>query len=744
MAFSELRVHGVSGTPPRELLYSDPVSYDHTDPYARVYEANRDGPGVKAFHWGSLTSGTRATAFWLLLTPFMLANLAGWMAPTRRWVQAFIRLTGLSISALLVAQGAVVLINYVNQIVAGQTYHNLAVAGGAIALGLGYLTIVWRLSTQSLVEKMSSPQKFWLLMGASEESLCPPDIKREEIVCHTIDPAPGAKLADRELWVRQSVLHRLRRQHLSAGILVIPIAVELSLGPSPVLPLSLLVALLVVIDMLFFSDSGRPGRMVRFASRFNVHLAFALWGWSVWRLFDSDLPRDSWPHIHQLVLYVAFLTGVGALGTLVTQLVSRKGHPGQSFLPLSALAIASLVGGAMGVAAALFAELASYRFLGDLNPFEFSEGFDISETEIMKNGGAWTVQAMLCFLMAMVFFAALAAWKKTDRPLPEPDHGRAMAVLRRVTYHADWVFGGTGIVAALLAVPPVYLSCRLFRTIRGCDPVLLQDAAFETFLPAVALGIGALMFLALVVAVFPISKGLSVLTLVLSVLIVWLVNDEKVEEGLVWRVPLIDLPVRPLKFLDLCVIVIVFGLAFFIVRSIIGGFGDPEKRRKVGVLWDVGSFWPRWFHPLAPPSYAPHAIKRLRQALKSGEIEVLTAHSQGSVIACVTLGQRRSPVPRAFVTYGSPLGLLYARLFPFIGVQELIEQVSTRAGQGAHWINLWRDTDPLGGAKLPGMGRNRRIEEGVGHSQYELTEAFIEAREDAVAGPTSLTDSGDS
>ena len=151
MAFSELRVHGMSGTPPRDLLYSDPVSYDRSDPYARIYESNRDGREVKAFHWGSLTSGSRITAFWLLLSPFMLANLAGWMASTRPLVQAFIRVTGLFISGLLVAQGSVVLISHVNQIVEGKDYQTWAVMGGAVLLALLYLTIAWRLSTQSLL-----------------------------------------------------------------------------------------------------------------------------------------------------------------------------------------------------------------------------------------------------------------------------------------------------------------------------------------------------------------------------------------------------------------------------------------------------------------------------------------------------------------------------------------------------------------------------------------------------------------
>ncbi len=174
MAYSELRVHGMSGTPPRDLLYSDPVSYDRSDPFARIYESNRDGKEVKAFHWGSLTSGSRITAFWLLLMPFMLANLAGWMASTKSRVQAFIRLTGLFITCLLVAQLALVTISMVNEIFDEQTYHAAAVAGGAAVLALVFLSVLWRLSAQSLLEPMTTRDKFRLLFGLGRHGLEPP------------------------------------------------------------------------------------------------------------------------------------------------------------------------------------------------------------------------------------------------------------------------------------------------------------------------------------------------------------------------------------------------------------------------------------------------------------------------------------------------------------------------------------------------------------------------------------------
>ena len=85
----ELRVHGVSGTPPEALIKQTPTLVAGTA-IAGFYRhdpgdtpLNATSPGVReGYAWGGLTSGTRITsALRLLLLPFSLVNVAGWMAP---------------------------------------------------------------------------------------------------------------------------------------------------------------------------------------------------------------------------------------------------------------------------------------------------------------------------------------------------------------------------------------------------------------------------------------------------------------------------------------------------------------------------------------------------------------------------------------------------------------------------------------------------------------------------------------
>ena len=86
----ELRVHGVSGTPPEEMLAKNHVVQVDGDDKSRFFRAVNsddrellavDGHTIEGFHWGRYTSGTWLKALWLALIPFGLINAATFMLP---------------------------------------------------------------------------------------------------------------------------------------------------------------------------------------------------------------------------------------------------------------------------------------------------------------------------------------------------------------------------------------------------------------------------------------------------------------------------------------------------------------------------------------------------------------------------------------------------------------------------------------------------------------------------------------
>ncbi|MBM0279701.1 hypothetical protein JM949_33125, partial [Micromonospora sp. STR1s_6] len=145
-------------------------------------------------------------------------------------------------------------------------------------------------------------------------------------------------------------------------------------------------------------------------------------------------------------------------------------------------------------------------------------------------------------------------------------------------------------------------------------------------------------------------------------------------------------------------------LAALLLALLAGGvfaYRTAWFRRHVGILWDLGTLWPRAAHPFAPPSYADRAVPELADRIghlteRHGGV-LLCGHSHGS--ALLALAVLRLP-PRvrqrvALLTYGSPLDRLYARLFPAYLNEQVLRQVGERVEW--RWLNLWRDTDPVGG-----------------------------------------------
>jgi hypothetical protein len=164
-------------------------------------------------------------------------------------------------------------------------------------------------------------------------------------------------------------------------------------------------------------------------------------------------------------------------------------------------------------------------------------------------------------------------------------------------------------------------------------------------------------------------------------------------------------------------------------------YTNTAKRKTIGALWDVATFWPRAVHPLAPPCYAERAVPEVvdRIRLLTGQFSdtpddvanlhteagqpdlartrqltvpfgpvLLTGYSQGSVIAPAVVAQldaaTRGQV--ALLTLACPARRLYGRAFPaYFGshqLDELGQLLNTTPGPG-RWKNLCRRTDYIGG-----------------------------------------------
>jgi hypothetical protein len=104
---TELLVHGVGGESAETTLREPHPMLVAGDATAGFYRGpDTDGRHRESYSWGGLTSGRASRALWLLLLPFALANLAGWMHWRRRGqrepghFRALIRVFGLTLTVL--------------------------------------------------------------------------------------------------------------------------------------------------------------------------------------------------------------------------------------------------------------------------------------------------------------------------------------------------------------------------------------------------------------------------------------------------------------------------------------------------------------------------------------------------------------------------------------------------------------------------------------------------------------------
>lgn len=654
----ELRVHGVSGTPPTELLYTSPVTYDQGWDLAKVYERNRDDWDVKAYHWGSLTSKSSLTAFWILLAPFAMANAAGWMSESPNvWSRIWIRVAGLSLTGIFFVQIANMSFDIPLDSGLSPTAVKWVFSTAVLALvfGLGWL------STQSSFKPLGAKERFRHLFSPRVSSLNPL-LKAPE----WDDPAGGCSVVGTAMWSVHSIVHRLRRIHLTFGMALLALVIGRAVenGTLETAAVSLAGVMLVTLGL----TAGRMAmnRLVLVATSASTLVGLLVTAWSLFALATGDLPGRvgvSDGLTYEVALILGIAAGLGLLGELVTSRLRR------GWVPLGLLAVATLVGATFGLTGSMLVET-------------YLTG-SATTNETFDGGAAFVTVGML----GLVIVTAATFVISTFFPKEGNDGSR----MRRGILRARIILGVAGAYGVVFGIVSVLLSCG--GATAGCSHGNIEMPEWIT----------------------EDADNLSVL---------------------------FGLPFDPTSLLGWAKVLMVAIPAALIVRSIVGGLlNGQDARRQVGILWDLGSFWPRWFHPLAPPAYGPYAVTRLQTILSQEKPDVLTAHSQGSLIATVALCLADSDErPALFVTYGSQLGDLYPSLFPGVGLDRLVTEASRQVD--GRWINLWRCSDAIGGQVVEELGsRNWEVTTGLGHSRYELTPEFCAARKSALSG--DLTRPGD-
>ena len=174
---------------------------------------------------------------------------------------------------------------------------------------------------------------------------------------------------------------------------------------------------------------------------------------------------------------------------------------------------------------------------------------------------------------------------------------------------------------------------------------------------------------------------------------------------------------------------------------------NAQLRKRIGLIWDVGTFWPRACHPFAPPCYAersiPEVVNRIRHVVgdewttsdpltavppsatpvgldpadglrEQHSPVLLSGYSQGSPISVAVLAQLPcSALDRVgLLTLAAPVRRLYGRAFPaYFGADALtvlVERLTDSSPGSVRWRNVVRRSDYIGGWVLtpiaPGTG----------------------------------------
>jgi hypothetical protein len=801
---TELRIHGVSGTPPEEMLchpHPRQVAGDGVSGFYRRWwpggpptGTDRDIPDHRhreAYSWGGLTSGAASRALWLLLLPFMLLNFAFYMTPRpalqdggsrlRRASAGVQRLLALTFTASLVLSAVGVAMDLVGW------QCGRAVAGCAGRHGwLGFLGWEWLdvAGRQLAVTSLLPAAVVGLLWYLGRSTWMAHELTRVPRRGSKVAREPEAVLLeDRRTWNGGGPVGRLRAAHIVAGFGVVGVLLLAPLARSGVLARALLVVHLVVLAVVAalvtfgsrLAQRDRPSEQAEAEARPRPERPW-------WR---RPLSMDVVAAGGAVLYAAAFLVAL-----LAEPDPARSVTGGLPWFTNAVVWMFLVQAGLLVVLLALTARIgrATVRRERDAllsprrDPWVHAAGHDgkLPPDGWGMAGLGTPVVAMLGWLLAGAFGAGLTIRTAGFLGAPTAKPGRPGSALV-VPPPYFWMAALTILVlaAAIVAALSLFLRWRAFRRqeLRRLGSGAIAAAAPRPTSPSERVREQRLLKVAGMwararltdeagPAVGSLQIAIAVLLVAGCVVYAWL--------GPTW------LPSKA-SWLVTAGTFAVGALTLWLIAMGRNAYRSPGLRRTVGILWDVGTFWPRAVHPLAPPCYTerviPDLLERMRWlASKEADAVIVSAHSQGTVIAAALVLQLDPEERRRvrLLTYGSPLQRVYARYFPGYFGPRVLERIGRslplqgpageagEAGDGAtgatwSWRNLFRPSDPIGGPvfytyeisdgdtgdvdrqlmdpEIDPPGGDRAWPRTYGHSNYFRDPAFEAACEYLGGGP---------
>ncbi|MFM9679613.1 hypothetical protein [Streptomyces brasiliscabiei] len=760
----ELLVHGVGGTTPERML-DDPrtvrITGDDTAAvFRRIDDADaekrpadhRGEPVPEAYVWCNLTSGNGSRALWLLLLPFMVVNLAHWMRPStrdrRRTVRLYgllVRLAGLTLTVLLVAAACEVALDLAAWQCAGaracaQAHTWLGFLSPAVSDDGWWSQPGRRLGLAALVPTALTGLLWYLSHRTWSEYESQRPMDRDDGPADRTEPRAAPDVEDTArvalgrpgFWYGRRLVARLRAAHAAAGLLTVAAGVGTSAarqdrragGPALLELLGWLLntslAVLAVVVVWVVCRRGRSERRLdraldeRLVRRLPVCsiavlvLAVVYAGWSRpgWRS-AGRLPGDL--AFGGITLVQSLL--VVALGVVAHTLYRSRPDPRTAMYGLAGPAVAMLACALGGVMSAGVAQRVADWLGGTTDA--------LPGPPVLLTWQASVIPPLLLVVLALLGWLARRTW-----------------VLRR---------------AETTAVEQEYDVTEPRPTEKGPGKERESQDAGRTRRIARTRAMAALTDRA------PRIVGvLSTVTLLLGAgaLTGALVTRETPARAAHGSADFVAGAAQTAQALGSWLIGVGFLLFVTWGRR---AYKDASARRTIGILWDVGTFWPRAAHPFAPPCYAERAVPDLTWRMATwtrttGGRLVISGHSQGSVLAAAAAWQLTPSVRRrvALLTYGSPLERLYGRWFPAHFGPEPLASLHREVDC---WRNLYRLTDPIGGpVRLTGRhgpqvdaepftdplaygrtGAHPLPAPILGHSDYQADPAFAHERQELLA-----------